>query len=89
MQPVIAKPKISFSQLLQELESTGQEKSQLVCEQLIAKLRRKQRHLSESAEGRFRLLTGEEPAAFITRLSNCRPGRRAPGWAPATAWASC
>ena len=68
MQPVVANPKISFSQLLQELEGTGEEESELVREQLIAKLRRKQRHLSESAEARFRLLTGEEPAAFISRL---------------------
>ncbi len=68
MQPVVANPKISFSQLLGELESTGEEESELVREQLIAKLRRKQRHLSENAEARFRLLTGEEPAAFISRL---------------------
>ena len=68
MQPVVANPKISFSQLLGELESTGEEECELVREQLIAKLRRKHRHLSENAEARFRLLTGEEPAAFITRL---------------------
>ncbi|KEF40793.1 MAG: restriction endonuclease subunit R [Cyanobium sp. CACIAM 14] len=68
MQPVVANPKISFCQLLQELESTREEESELVREQLIAKLRRKQRHLSENAEARFRLLIGEEPAAFISRL---------------------
>jgi type I restriction enzyme R subunit len=68
MQPVVVNPKLSFSQLLGELESTGEEESELVREQLIAKLRRKQRHLSENAEARFRLLTGEEAAPFITRL---------------------
>jgi type I restriction enzyme R subunit len=68
MQPVVVNPKISFSQLLKEMENTTDEESELVREQLIAKLRRKQRHLSESAESRFRLLTGEEPAAFISRL---------------------
>jgi type I restriction enzyme R subunit len=68
MQPVVVNPKISFSQLIGELESTDGEECELVREQLIAKLRRKQRHLSESNAARFRLLTGEEPADFINRL---------------------
>jgi type I restriction enzyme R subunit len=68
MQPVVVNPKISFSQLIGELESTDGEECELVREQLIAKLRRKQRHLSESNAARFRLLTGEEPADFIHRL---------------------
>ena len=68
MQPVVVNPKISFSQLIGELESTDGDECELVREQLIAKLRRKQRHLNESAEARFRLLTGEEPADFIRRL---------------------
>jgi len=37
-------------------------------DQLIAKLHRKKGRLSGLAEDRFRLLTGEEPAAFISRL---------------------
>jgi len=68
MQPVVANPKISFSQLLSELNATDGADSELVRQQLIAKLRRKQRHLSENTEAQFRRLTGEEPAEFITRL---------------------
>ncbi|MCP9841901.1 type I restriction-modification system endonuclease [Synechococcus sp. J7-Johnson] len=68
MQPVVVNPKVSFSQLIQELDATEGDDCELVREQLIAKLRRKQRHLSETAEAQFRQLTGEEPAAFITRL---------------------
>jgi type I restriction enzyme, R subunit len=68
MKPVVVNPKIPFSQLLEEIQSTEGEDWQLVREQLIAKLRRKQRHLSENAEARFRLLSGEEPEAFIDRL---------------------
>ena len=68
MKPVVVNPKISFSQLINELESTEAEDCELVREQLIAKLRRKQRHLSENTEAQFRLLTGEEPSAFISRL---------------------
>jgi len=68
MQPVVVNPKISFSQLINELNATEGADSELVREQLIAKLRRKQRHLSENAEAEFRRITGEEPADFITRL---------------------
>lgn len=68
MKPVVVNPKIPFSQLLEELQGTEGEEWQLVREQLIAKLRRKKRHLSENAEARFRLLSGEEPDAFIERL---------------------
>ena len=68
MQPVVVNPKFSFQQLLGELESTCDEEAVLVREQLVAKLRRKQRHLSENNAARFRLLTGEEPPEFIQRL---------------------
>jgi type I restriction enzyme R subunit len=68
MQPVVVNPKISFQQLLGELESSGDEEAVLVRDQLVAKLRRKQRHLSENSAARFRLLTGEEPPEFIQRL---------------------
>jgi type I restriction enzyme R subunit len=68
MQPVVVNPKITFQQLLSELESSGDEEAVLVRDQLVAKLRRKQRHLSENSAARFRLLTGEEPPEFIQRL---------------------
>jgi type I restriction enzyme R subunit len=70
MRPVVVNPKISFSQLLEELETTEVEEGELVRDQLIAKLRRKQSHLSENSAARFRLLTGEEPQEFIERLRN-------------------
>ena len=69
MKPVVVNPSIRFSQLLGELEASDDpENSQLIREQLIAKLRRRRRRLSESQEHRFRQLTGEEPEAFINRL---------------------
>ena len=68
MKPVVVNPKVSFSQLISEFDATEGEDSELVRQQLIAKLRRKQRHLSEGVEAEFRRLTGEEPAAFISRL---------------------
>ncbi|MFW6731092.1 MAG: type I restriction-modification system endonuclease [Synechococcus sp.] len=79
MKPVVVNPKIPFSQLLEEIQSTEGEEWQLVREQLIAKLRRKQRHLGENAEARFRLLSGEEPEAFIERLQQL-PEPEARAW---------
>ncbi len=79
MKPVVVNPKIPFSQLLEELQGTEGEEWQLVREQLIAKLRRKKRHLSENAEARFRLLSGEEPDAFIERLQRL-PEAEARAW---------
>jgi type I restriction enzyme R subunit len=70
MRPVVVNPKISYSQLLEELETVEEKEGELVRDQLIAKLRRKQRHLSENSAARFRLLTGEEPQEFIARLRN-------------------
>jgi type I restriction enzyme R subunit len=69
MKPVVVNPSIRFSQLLDELAASDDpEDSQLIRDQLIAKLRRKRRRLSENQQHRFRQLTGEEPEAFITRL---------------------
>ena len=79
MKPVVVNPKIPFSQLLEEIQNTEGEDWQLVREQLIAKLRRKQRHLSDNAEARFRLLSGEEPEAFIERLQQL-PEPEARAW---------
>jgi type I restriction enzyme R subunit len=69
MKPVVVNPTIRFIQLLGELEASDDPgDSQLIRDQLIAKLRRKRRRLSENQEDHFRQLTGEEPEAFINRL---------------------
>jgi type I restriction enzyme R subunit len=69
MKPVVVNPSIRFSQLLSELEASDDPgDSQLIREQLIARLRRKRRRLSEQQQDRFRQLTGEEPDDFIRRL---------------------
>jgi type I restriction enzyme R subunit len=79
MKPVVVNPTITFGQLIQELETTEGEESELVREQLIAKLRRKQHRLSENHAAQFRLLTGEEPADFIRRLQQL-PIQEASRW---------
>jgi type I restriction enzyme R subunit len=79
MKPVVVNPTITFHQLIQELESTEGAESELVRQQLIAKLRRKQQRLSENHAAQFRLLTGEEPADFIRYLQQ-QPIQEAKRW---------
>ena len=69
MQPVVVNPKISFSQLAQELGNvTDDEARSLVRDQFIAKLQRKKRHLSEQSAQDFATLAGMPPDAFIQTL---------------------
>ncbi|MBK5915571.1 type I restriction-modification system endonuclease [Rhodocyclus purpureus] len=69
MQPVVADPKISFSQLAGELASLRDEEAQaLVRDQFVAKLQRKKRHLSEKAARDFETLAGMNPDDFIRQL---------------------
>lgn len=69
MQPVVVDPKISFSQLAQELATvTDDESRTLVREQFLAKLQRKKRHLSEQSAQDFETRAGMSPDAFINTL---------------------
>jgi type I restriction enzyme, R subunit len=70
MQPVVADPKISFSQLVREVTAlTDIEARMLAKEQLIAKLHRKKRHFSEKNEQDFEACAGISADAFIRRLN--------------------
>jgi type I restriction enzyme R subunit len=69
MQPVVVDPKISFTQLTQELTTvTDDESRSLVRDQFVAKLQRKKRHLSEKAAQDFETRAGMPPDAFIKKL---------------------
>lgn len=69
MQPVVVDPKISFSQLAREMaEVPTDEERALVRDQFVAKLQRKQHHLSETAARDFEIRAGMPPDAFITKL---------------------
>ena len=69
MRPVVVDPKISFTQLAQELASLKDDESQaLVRDQLIAKLQRKKRHLSDQAAQDFETSAGMPPDVFIKKL---------------------
>jgi type I restriction enzyme R subunit len=69
MQPVVVNPKITFTQLTQELVSVGDETArQLVRDQLLAKLQSKKRHLSEKSIRDFETKAGMSPDDFIKKL---------------------
>lgn len=69
MQPVVVDPKISFSQLAQELATVANDDSRnLVRDQFLAKLQCKKRHLSEQSAQDFETRAGMSPDDFIKTL---------------------
>ncbi|MDO9011694.1 MAG: type I restriction-modification system endonuclease [Gallionella sp.] len=69
MKPVVVDPKITFTQLTQELVSVGDDDArQLVRDQFLAKLQSKKRHLSEKSAQDFETKAGMTPDEFITKL---------------------
>jgi type I restriction enzyme R subunit len=69
MQPVVVNPKISFTQLIEEMIRVQDEaERELVRDQLMAKFQRKKRHLSETSRRDFEAVAGVSPDAFIQKL---------------------
>lgn len=69
MQPVVINPKISFTQLAQELITVSNEESrQLVRDQFLAKLQSKKRHLSEESTRDFETKAGMSADEFIKKI---------------------
>jgi type I restriction enzyme R subunit len=69
MKPVVVDPSLSFTQLARELtQVTTDEARALVRDQLLAKLQRKKRHLSETAARDFETKAGMPPDEFIEKL---------------------
>jgi len=69
MKPVVVDPKITFTQLTQEMaQVAGDEELALAREQFIAKLQRKKRHLSQRNKDDFETVAGMPPDEFIDRL---------------------
>ena len=69
MRPVVVDPKISFTQLTQELATVSDDEArQLVRDQFLAKLQSKKRHLSEKSTRDFETQAGMTPEDFIKKL---------------------
>jgi type I restriction enzyme R subunit len=74
MQPVVVDPKITFSQLTNELATLKDEKARtLVCDQFIAKFNAKRRHISEETAKDFEIVCGMTPEKFAQKLKAMRP----------------
>lgn len=69
MKPVVVNPAIPFAQLLDELaRAETAEQRETVRAQLVVKLRRRLKHLSEAARERVAAIAGEAPEAVLARL---------------------
>jgi len=74
MKPVVADPKITFTQLTNELATLKDEKPrELVLEQFLAKFNAKRRHLSEEAKRDFETVCGMTPEVFVHKLEAMKP----------------
>lgn len=74
MQPIVVDPAIPFSQLVRELtEVATEEERSLVRDQLLAKLQRKKRFLSDAQAQDFEALAGMSPSAFVQKLRALPP----------------
>jgi type I restriction enzyme R subunit len=74
MRPVVADPKISFAQLIDDLASAKTpDVGQVILEQLIAKLSSKQRRIQGSAAEQFETAAGLTPRALLEQLRHAMP----------------
>lgn len=71
MKPVVVNPNITFTQLFDELRrATEPSHQQSIVDQLLVKLRRKQKAIPEKADRAYQKHTGESIEETITRISN-------------------
>lgn len=69
MQPVVVNPTLSFKQLAEEMATArNDEERDLIRDQIVAKLQRKKRHLTEAQVQDFEAAAGMTPDAFLRQL---------------------
>ena len=74
MKPVVVKPKISFEQLVNDLEKVNTASGLYeVLDQIVVKLRRKQRHVSEETQEAIEGLAGMPLREVADFLNGCKP----------------
>ncbi len=74
MKPVVADPKVSFAQLVEELgKAKAAEHAQNVLDQLIAKLQSKHRRIKGGAAEQFETATGLTATALLEQLKHQAP----------------
>lgn len=77
MKPVVAKPEITFEELIDEMQKVDSEaKRKTYVEQIIAKLNRKLKRFSREETEKFIVMTGgKTPQDFINYLKNTPPSK--------------
>ena len=74
MKPVVTKPNITFSQLLDELaKTTNEDDRQVIKDQLIAKLQRKKRSLKGNKAKAFEEKLGIKPESLVKQIQKASP----------------
>ena len=80
MKPVVVKPKISFEQLVDDLEQVNTASGLYeVLDQIVVKLRQKRRHVGEETQGAIEGLAGMPLAEVADYLNDCKP-QEAAAW---------
>lgn len=80
MRPVVVDPKITFAQLIDEAgRHVDPDARRAAIEQIIAKLRRTKRELTEAARRRFEDVAGMSPDA-LARFLKAKPADEAAAW---------
>lgn len=78
MKPVVQNPNLSFEQLFTELQTVTQEEQiALVVDQIMAKLQRKKRHLSEEQHELIEQITGSTMVETLNDLQGRSPEEKA------------
>jgi len=78
MRPVVVNPQVSLSQLFDELAAIEHEEHRrAVQDQIIVKLRRRLKSLSEEARSRYEATAGETPEQTLARLQETPPAEMA------------
>lgn len=78
MKPVVANPKISFTQLMDELETVSEPQAVTeILDQITAKLQRKRRHLSDTSPDTLEVLAGMPVDEVVQHLRQRSPGEAA------------
>lgn len=69
MKPVVVNPSISFAQLFEELARAGKpEHQEIIRDQLVVKLRRRLKRLSDASRQKYEAEAGEAPADTLERI---------------------
>jgi type I restriction enzyme, R subunit len=83
MKPVVVNPQITLAQLFDELAKATEDAHRAeIRDQLLVKLRRRLRKLTEQARAQYETEAGETPEVTVSRIETCTPSDLA-AWARA------